>query len=248
MTLSLFQVSITQLDPANLGSADASHFGVGEDGLEYVIKCFGGKVPTVPASEYICSSLAASVSIATPRFAVVIWPNGEEAFGSEWECGVRDRQFTHSVLHGSQPARALQPNLSRIYAFDLFTCNVDRHFDNYLCVAQRNSMHTLKAMDYSRAWHCHGWPLPALPLAPASNTMTHGRILRQQHGFDLAAATDTLQRLKTVAVDEFRRVLDRIPARWLEKRSRNSMIKWWAQERFKRIDQIGEGLKNGNYL
>jgi len=95
-TLSLFEVDIVQLDPANLGTADASHFGLGADGLEYVVKCCGGKTPTAPASEFICSSLAASVAIATPRHTLLRLPSGESAFGSEWDGGARDVQLTVS--------------------------------------------------------------------------------------------------------------------------------------------------------
>ena len=79
-----------------------------------------------------------------------------------------------SVKGGSIALDDIRGPLSRIYAFDHFVHNVDRHLNNFLIRGQHIG-HTVLANDYSRAWICNGFPLPPLPVL--CNTVTAQRWL-----------------------------------------------------------------------
>ena len=89
--MNAFPVHLVQVDPANLGTADAAFFAQGANGLDYCVKTVA-KTPGAPATELICNSLAALCGVATAQFDIVELPDGTPAFGSVWEGSALDQQ------------------------------------------------------------------------------------------------------------------------------------------------------------
>jgi hypothetical protein len=243
--LTAFPVHIVQLDPANLGTVDADHVGLGENGLEYCIKTCA-KTPLAPAAEYICHALASACALATVDFDIVQLPDGSLAFGSIWDSSKHKTPLL--ILTGQSPGHLVQENLSQIYAFDLFVHNVDRHFNNYLCAGGRTVPYTVKVFDFSRAFTATSWPLPSLPMLRTANTvMTYERI-RHFLPFMLTEAQKLLDRISTLRYDTFKSIIDGVPASWLDASKKRDVLKWWAGPRTSRINQIRKGLENGTFL
>jgi hypothetical protein len=245
--ISAFPVRLVQLDPANLGTADAAWFAEGANGVEYCVKTVA-RTPAVPAAEFICHTLAHTCGIPVPQFDIVELPDGSLAFGSAWEGSAADKQHAIQVLTGARPGRQLVKCLSRIFAFDLFVHNVDRHLGNFLCVAGRTPGHTVKAYDFSRAFTACTWPLPQPPMPSTTRTLTTARLLREIHGFDETEAKGLLDRIDSIPFASFKRLVDGLPLDWLNSKSRSSLLKWWASDRTVRTKEISEGLKNGSFL
>jgi hypothetical protein len=242
-----FPVRLVQVDPANLGTADAAFFGQGDNGLDYCVKTVA-KTPAVPAAELLCHLLAEECGLAVPQFDLVELPDGTIAFGSVWDGTALSRQETVRVLIGQLAGRQIARNLSRIYAFDLFVHNTDRHMGNYLCVAGRNPGHALKCYDFSRALTSHGWPIPRLPMRYTDNTVRVGRQLRKIHPVDFGEIATVLDRLLAVTSATFERFVEGVPQPWLDMTTRQSILKWWESGRERRVEQIREGVKDGSLL
>jgi hypothetical protein len=152
------------------GTADCGQICRGVDGCDYAIKDgkTGGSTAITPHCEWFCTELGERVGIAGPQCKVIRHPDGTLVFGSRWEGGVVKASTTagnwwDQVKAGVINLDDLKGPLSRIYAFDHFVHNVDRHGNNFL-IRDQHGGHTVLAMDYSRAWITHGFPLPALPM------------------------------------------------------------------------------------
>lgn len=106
----------------------------------------------------------------------------------------------------------LAPTISRIFAFDLFIHNVDRHLTNYIVRKQRVG-HSVLAFDYSRAWLWNGFPLPALPMVHTSKTVAAMRYMTSQFGFFLSLNDIKLvcDRLKNVTSNDVERLITEHP-------------------------------------
>ena len=245
--LNAFPIRLMSVDPANLGTADAACFGTGDNGVDYCIKTVE-KTPRVPAAELICYSLADLCGLSVPQYDVVEFPEGALGFGSVWDASAADQQSSNSVLLGQSKGKEIARNLSRIYAFDLFVHNVDRHLNNYLCVRGRVPGYTVKAFDFSRAFSAHGWPLPPLPMIESEATVRTFRYLKTLHQFSFSDASDLLNKIKALPASRFRSVLDSLPPKWADAKLKKRMVKWWAEECGGRIDMIAGGLKDGSFL
>ena len=245
--LNAFPIHLVQVDPANLGTADAAFFAQGANGLEYCVKSVA-KTPSAPAAELVCNSLAGLCGLATAQFDIVELPDGTLAFGSVWEGSALKQQQAIQVLMGKKVGHQVGPNLSRIYAFDLFVHNVDRHLGNYLCVAGRTPGHSVKVYDFSRAFSANGWPLPNLPMPPSANTVRAFRQLRRFHAFDLTGVQEFLVKVDAIPFSAFKSIIDDIPPNWMSAELQKKVVKWWADEHSDRITKILAGLKNGSLL
>jgi hypothetical protein len=242
-----FPVRLVSIDPPNLASVDAAWFGTGDNGLDYCVKTIE-KTPHAPAAELICYRLAGFCNLAVPQFDLVEVPGGTVAFGSVWDGSAANQQASFQVLQGQTTGKEVARTLSRIYAFDLFVHNVDRHPGNYLCVGGRGPGHAIKAYDFSRAFTTHGWPLPSLPMDPSMHTVQTYRNLRRIHLFELSEALGVLKKMREIPVAAFKVLIESLPDRWLAAKTRKQVIKWWAVDRATRIDRITGGLKDGSFL
>lgn len=241
-----------QVDPPKLGTADCAFIARCDDNLDYAIKDTHTNV-LVPHSEWFCTQLAELLGIACPPPRVVQMPDGSLVFGSRWEGGViapkPAPQWWELVQQDQIKLDAIEPILTRLYAFDHFVHNIDRHAGNFL-VRQQKSGHAILAFDFSRAWITHGFPLPPPPIA--GNTVTAQRqfsALWKKKYIDPKEAKKFLDGLKTVPVANVQKIIEQHPGAWIAEKTKGDLIKWWSSSDFvKRIESIVKGIDNGTYL
>jgi len=245
----LLPVRIIDLQPSHLGTADCHSIGIAEDGIAYAIKRVRDG-QHIPASEWICSSLAQACGIAVPPFELVELPGNEQAFGSRWEGGILNPQQTLSIWQGNPPMADLPKRLAAVFAFDLFVHNVDRHRNNFLFRSgpQPTSPPVLLAPDYSRALLCHGWPLPDPPPPVGSNTIKTRTVSASIFGGDKRSALIVLDQLKSLNDNVIQNICNSLPSSLLQPDLRDGVHQWWTNQRTQRLDQIRGGFDNGQYI
>ena len=187
----LFPVNAVWCAPKRLGGIDSTQTCMCDDGHEYVVKL---DVPDRFAAhnDWFCSSLARRVGLPGPAFNPVRHTDGRVWFGSQWIAGEIPDWWLH-VSSGGIPFAVLADDWARIYAFDLFINNTDRHLRNFM-VINTGGTYTLHALDYGRAWLHNGMPIPALPLPPLCKTVLSHRVIRATLNtlFSIPAATQVL--------------------------------------------------------
>ena len=248
--LMMFPVKAINEYPSRHQTADALGEVEGEDGFFYHVKGDqSGRF--VCASEWLCTNLAEEIGIGAPTPALIEMLDGRLVFGSRRISGVADQVTTELFLTTSSlvtqlPKAGLCRILSQIYAFDLFINNVDRHFGNYLSV-EDSGYRRLYAMDYSRALFSR-WPLDGFPL-PDQHTRTQGTILREFHGFDMAAALSMIEKLSRLAPAVIEGFIRRMPPVWLPPELHREFMDWWSNGgRKSRLIELGAGLRDGRLL
>lgn len=248
---------VIRVDPPGLASADCPAICRCDDSCDYAIKDTHTH-PLVPHSEWFCTRLAGLVGIAGPECAVLEMPDGTLVFGSRWEGGTLpggpQPAWIARVKNGDIPLDGLRTPLTRIYAFDLFIHNPDRHGGNFLAREQHQG-YGLLAFDYSRAWVVNSFPLPPLPFDTNHANERTIKCQRQLSQFwqdkyiDPAEAARFLNRIKRVPKTEITKMLDAHPRKWLPAKTRTAIIKWWlSKEMVARLDRISAGIKDGSYL
>jgi hypothetical protein len=236
-------------DPVGLGTVDASGICRCDDGCDYVVKD-GSKNSATPHDEWFCTRLAENVGIPSPPCLVIERQDGSLVFGSRWEGGVASDPWWEMVKRDEIVLSDIRSALSRIYAFDHFIHNEDRHLNNFLFRRQRQGWAVL-AFDYSRAWLANGMPLPALPFPPNKKTMMARRFLVHEFGeyIDKDEACGTLQKIANVKETHVLQSIDGHPKSWLSDSEKDKIIGWWrSQARIDRIDQIHQGIHDGTFL
>lgn len=247
---SLFPVRAITCDPANLNTADCNWLCRCDDGCTYAIKD-GTKNPFVPHSEWFCTQLAERVSIAAPACKIVEMHDRTHVFGSRWEGGVLSKSDWIGKLQRNEISLTdIAPVLSRIFAFDHFVYNDDRHAGNFI-VRDQAGGYAVLAFDYSRSWLFHGFPLPALPFAQHQNT----RQLQQQIRrllfayIDSEKCTELLDRIRNINVSTIEDIIESHPESWLDPKNRDDILDWWGSTSFvDRISSIAKGIEDGSYL
>jgi hypothetical protein len=215
--------------------------------MDYVIKTVR-KHKGIPASEWLCHHVADACGISTPQFAIVQLSDGRLGFGSQWDSSsVSDHGTRQKILTEIPGVTGLAAKFSAIYVLDLFVHNDDQHEGNYFFVKTRGG-HGVKAYDFSRAMLYHGWPMAALPLPRACNTMRCFSALRVGYPFDATAVRETIRRLRGVTPNQVRSWMQEMPDEWLSDHDRVRVYNWWADEADNRIKFIENGLANGTLL
>jgi hypothetical protein len=137
---------------------------------------------------------------------------------------VSSRYLVGSSEGGSIALDDLRGPLSRIYAFDHFIHNIDRHLGNFLVRGQHTG-HAVLANDYSRAWVCNGFPLPSLPMTcktvEAQRWLT--RYLGQQY-IDVNQVKHTVESIARVPSATVKRIIEEHPSSWLTEDIRNNIL------------------------
>jgi hypothetical protein len=164
-TLFPMPLEIRFCNPANLGSVDCGQVCRADDGCDYVVKDgeTGGSVQATPHSEWFCTQLATAIGIASAPCAILNMLDGTTAFGSRWEGGVLNPSIAghwwEKVKSGEIPLDDIRGTLSRIYAFDNFVFNPDRHCGNFIVREQRDGFAvlamTIHALGYVMESRCH---------------------------------------------------------------------------------------------
>lgn len=223
---------IISMDPKGLGSADAAGLCRCDNGFEYILKEGGAQSPTTPHHEWLCTHLAEEVGIACPPVAAIENGKGGHYFGSRCEGGVvTNDPWFEMVARGDIELGVVAPVLSRVFAFDCFVHNEDRHLGNFLARSSRNGW-ALVTFDFSRAWTYHGMPTPDLPLPASANTIFWHRELRGIIGdfMDAAAVGVFLDRLAAIKVSSIEGIIGRHPPEWISPDMRKSVLNWWGSE------------------
>lgn len=249
---------VISVDPPHLRSADCPAICRCDDGCDYAIKD-GHTHPLVPHTEWFCTRLADLLGIPGPDCQVLEMPDGNLVFGSRWEGGViaggaPTPTWVAMVQSGAIPLPGLRIPLTRIYVYDLFMHNPDRHSGNFL-VREQLRGHALLAFDYSRAWAVNAVPLPLQPFDqhhPNERTIKCQRQLQRLWGsnyIDVGEAIAFLERLKRVSKQQIAQIFDQHPRKWLPTKARQDIMRWWkSKEMIARIDGISAGIKDGTYL
>ena len=242
------QIRAKRCEPALFGTLDCAQICRCDDGSDYAVKD-GTANALVPHSEWFCTHLGEAVGLASPPCKVVD-VQGVSCFGSRWESGHDPTDWWLRARKGEIDFSSLAPTLSRIYAFDLFVNNIDRHFTNFI-VRQQHFGVSLLAFDYSRAWLVNGLPTPMLPMADTEKTVVVVKILRRLFGDFLQASDvnyvmDNLERITKVQIEQ---IIDSHPIELLTSQQRDSIFSWWNNgDKISRIDDIRKGVKDGSYL
>jgi hypothetical protein len=222
-----------------------------DDGFRYFIKGDAHGKP-VKASEWLGTHLAESVGISAPAPCIVELQDGTNVFGSRRIAGVADAAITTAFLTTPSASNkgptvlGLQSLLSKIYAYDMFFFNDDRHLENYLSVDD-NGVRRLYAFDFSRAllWH---WPWNGYPV-PGCNTRSWGSLLRRHHGFDESAASGTLDAIASLAPATLQSFVNLMPSDWMTANQQAQFLDVWTSGNSKlRVDAIRKGFQDGSLL
>lgn len=241
-------VRASRCETAGFGTADCSQVCRCDDGSDYAVKD-DMTVAEVPHSEWFCTHLGELVGLASPPCKVVN-VQGKPCFGSRWETGHSAKDWWVRAKAGVIDFASLAPTLSRIYAFDLFVNNVDRHLTNYI-VREQHFGTALLAFDYSRAWLVNGMPPPILPMDGSHKTVMVIKALRSLFGefFVEDEASHVLDRLESISSSNIDAIISAHPKEWLTEKQHHAIIAWWKSEvRTSRISDIRKGVKDGSYL
>ncbi len=240
--LSLIPQSIVTWYPAKKTSSKP-RIGQASDGLDYAVKNDEKGIP-VRASEWVCASLARAVGIPIPPCIIVDDGQGELLFASQIYGS--DMNDNKPIFLGNLPNQEILKQISRIYPFDLFIHNIDRHINNYL-IRKQNNKERIFAFDHEYSLFRY-WPKVSLPLKKERNTLINIRAIKNHWGFDDAAAQEILDKLDRVPLSAVESAVLEMPKKWLAKNKRNRFLDWWNKESSKRVDEIRKGLKNGKFL
>jgi hypothetical protein len=238
----LFPIRALWCGPRNLGGVDCNEVCRCEDGYEYAVK---RSVPNkfVAHSEWFCSRLAQHVNIRHIQFNQVRHTDGDTWFGSQFMNGeVKDWWLSVDFSD-------IVEDWSRIYSFDLFINNDDRHLGNFFVVKLPEG-HRAHAIDYSRAWMCGIFPPPPLPMDPTCNTILAHRYIRQQFKpvFNLSAANEVLDRIDSIKLHEIRRIITDQDKNWLTQAEISATMQWWKANAKDRTQSIRLGMQNGTFF
>ncbi len=140
--------------------------------------------------------------------------------------------------------------LSRIFAYDVFIANWDRHPGNYLVINDGSGALTVFAIDFSHVTVHPGLCEQARDPLQFPNNATRamfGQIV-SPYGFDAASALETVERLRDLPAVAVEAMLTAMPDEWLSIADRQSVAAWWSgPERKIRADLVEQGLKNGTF-
>jgi hypothetical protein len=129
MQLQLFPKKIVDDFGPVLGGATAPRWVRADDGLSYIVKDESPGVMCVRASEFMWLSLARYVALPAPSPEIILNSSGRLLFGTRREQSAAAAAIVE-LLAGKVNRGGV--HLSRIYAFDIFAGNWDRHPGNYL--------------------------------------------------------------------------------------------------------------------
>jgi hypothetical protein len=224
--------------------------GTLEDGLDYLLKRDTQSWPGM-AAEFFCCSVSQMIGIPVPHFCAARDTDGNLVFASQIfdnpsQTAASQAAAVH-FLATAQPSNDMLAQISKLYSYDLFTNNTDRHINNFLFRLQ-NSVLRVLIVDFDRAVFFN-WPLPDLPLDPSCNTVLWGRQIRQHWGFARPAALDVIMSIAKLPKANVEFIVGSIPTPWLSASLRNDFLTWWSDgRRFRRLRLLWKGIKDGTLL
>jgi hypothetical protein len=233
----LFPIEIVEFFPSHENTADLTLIGAGRNGKDYAIKKISEGNGMIPASEIFCYELARHLNIPTPEFDIVMLQKGELAFGSVWEGGIVRKisdlndvasLLLDGVIDGHRVK--LDKFFSKVYAFDLFINNIDRHWGNFLFRRSYLGVIAL-AFDYSRAWlevDYKGFEATD----KMYNTQTTINNIKMFRKYDSKQAEETLNEISNIDASIIKKILSEIPNEWMTKEQADDIMNWWGSKDF----------------
>ncbi len=225
----LLPIDAIQIHKNDQGSADLNVIVTASNNKDYAVKLISDGNGYVPTTELFCYELATILDIPTPTYDLIRMRDGSLAFGSLWEGGVhhiRDFNQLSDILSGKLRVRDLSRFFSKVYAFDLFINNIDRHFGNYIFRQSYNSLIGL-AFDFSRAWYEVG-PYEYDSLKDKeTNTQKCYQLIKDRKKYDKDVAIQTLNDIAKIDVEKIRKILQQIPEPWFQKEKKEEVLAWW---------------------
>jgi len=237
----LLPIEAVQIIKSTQGTADLKVIVIASNNKDYAVKTVDDGNGFVPATELFCYELANIIDVPTPNYDLIIMRDKSLAFGSVWEGGVhhlKNINDVNDILQGKVKVRDLNLFFSRVYAFDLFINNLDRHFGNYLFRRSYSSLIGL-AFDFSRAWYEVGaFDFNALK-DKASKTQTCHEMIKENKLYNREIAIQTFDKIVSVSKDKIILLLKTIPDNWFIKEKKEEIINWWgSEEMLSRVNKL----------
>jgi len=250
MQFSLYpKLIVDDLGPVG-GGVTAPRWIRADDGLSYIVKDEAKGVASVRASEYLWLSIAKLISLPAPVPEIFVNAQQRKLVGTRREQSAVDASVhLQSLLSGRVVRGGIQ--LSRIFAFDLFCGNWDRHPNNYLVLEDGGGSIVVFAIDFSHVTAHPGLAQPNLdPLASQFNaTRAQFPAVIQPYGADRQAAIEVVDRLSSLPIEAVNGILGEVPVEWLSAPEKAQASAWWASRaRMDRAADLKQGLQNGTLI
>lgn len=229
MQLQMFRRKIVD-ELGVLGGVTSARSVRADDNLNYVVKDDAPPdAPTVRASEYIWLSVARAVGLAAPQPEIIEDGGGRALVATRREQNAVGRDYASSLtellagtIHNGSS------HLSRLYAFDLFCANWDRHPGNYL-VLDDGGVKVIFAIDFSHVTVHPGLASAARDPISVAATATRAFFpqVTQPYGADSAAAIEMVERLEKLPDATVDAILTATPDDWISDPERDGVRSWW---------------------
>ena len=221
-----------------------------DDGLSYVTKDEADGVSSVRASEYLWLSVARRVGLPAPLPEVIINRDQRPLVCTRKEdTAIASNLNQLHLLAGNVVQGSAQ--LSRIYAFDLFSANWDRHPQNYLVLQEPGGTQSVFAIDFSHVTVSPDLTAPGRDPLYARKTATRAffPFIIQPYGVDKKSATEIIERLALLPAQDMNAILTEMPDAWLDEAQKFAVLAWWdSPVRQTRCDLVKQGIENGTLL
>lgn len=232
----MYPVDIVDVYPPRVVTKHLKLVGNDRDGKEYAIKrTTDDENGMIPASEFFCYELGRLVGISVPEFNIVRLENDELAFGSAWhgKSELDDMMELIKFLDGKIEIKNLDEQIGRIFAFDLFVNNTDRHFGNYLFrTSYHSNVKVMLAFDFGLSWW--GYELGGFD-ALDKICGTQVNFLRMKDSnikIKYQESLKVLDKIEKIDRSDIEAIINGIPEKWLKLSHRHQVIQWWGSEEF----------------
>lgn len=201
-------------------TAAADFIGI-DDATTHRWLCKGqSKHHLLPATEWICSSLARDCGLPVPPFSAVELraQPGVQYFGSQWQGGGHEFLSAYGRVSNGDV-------FAKTHAVDLFSHNIDRHRNNYLYLEIAGDI-VARVIDFSHSLLIHGWPLPSLPMS-ACHTTAEWPLLISQSATGYARPQDVIDKIASLGDGWLFEQFDGMPVQWLSDELTLRLGVWW---------------------
>lgn len=227
--------------PIDTGTADASDGCFCRDNTGWIIKKIKPSNPHSPHNEWFCANLAAKAGVPVAPFNIIKHSTDKvDWFGSQFQIGeVSD--WWQAVLAGTINIDDLRDDLCRMYAFDLFVNNIDRHRGNFM-ILPVGSTHKALAIDHGRAWLFGGFPLDDQPMPQCNTTSTFAWMRQNFVGLPVEQPMiEVLTAVSKIQHTYISDILGRQPSIWLDQQMKDDILQWWQSG--KAVDRAARLIK-----
>ena len=239
--ISLLNVRISTLYPANPVGQDIALQCVGDDGRFYYGKSDRNGRP-IRATEWLATKLANHLGISVADCAVLESNTGETFFGSRSPISVASEHHLNHLLNSpaqnelGQPVPWLGQYLSQVWAFDLFVDNPDRNLRNFI-FDQDGNTGRVRAIDFASA-RLIEFSVERFPV-DSDITMRIGKFVRAKHGSHRNAAIEMVERIESIPQEVIQSILNEMPKGWLTEDQIGGIVEVWSNgDRSKRLSRL----------